>query len=44
MTWVNNMGNGNPNLYPVIVKNGGTVGFGTVIVINPSKTSLCSLP
>jgi len=44
MTWVNNMGNGNPNLHPVIVKNGGTVGFGTVIVINPSKTSLCSLP
>jgi len=37
MAWVNNMGNGNPNLHPVIVKNGGTVGFGTVIVINPSK-------
>ncbi len=37
MAWVNNMGNGNPNLRPVIVKNGGTVGFGTVIVINPSK-------
>jgi CubicO group peptidase (beta-lactamase class C family) len=37
MAWVNNMGNGNPNLRPVIVKNGGTVGFGTVIVINPTK-------
>jgi CubicO group peptidase (beta-lactamase class C family) len=37
MAWVNNMGHGNPNLHPVIVKNGGTVGFGTVIVINPSK-------
>ena len=37
MAWVNNMGNGDPNLHPVIVKNGGTAGFGTVIVINPSK-------
>jgi CubicO group peptidase (beta-lactamase class C family) len=37
MAWVNNMGNGNPNLHPVIVKNGGTAGFGTVIIINPSK-------
>jgi len=24
MAWVNNMGGGNPNLHPVIVKNGGT--------------------
>jgi CubicO group peptidase (beta-lactamase class C family) len=37
MAWVNNLGGGNPNLRPVIVKNGGTVGFGSVIVINPSK-------
>src|SRR5947199_7039358 len=37
MAWVNNMGRGNPNLHPVIVKNGGTSGFGTVIVINPTK-------
>jgi CubicO group peptidase (beta-lactamase class C family) len=37
MAWVNNMAHGNPDLHPVVVKNGGTVGFGTVIVINPSK-------
>jgi CubicO group peptidase (beta-lactamase class C family) len=37
MAWVNNMGEGNPNLPPVIVKNGGTAGFGTVIAINPTK-------
>jgi CubicO group peptidase (beta-lactamase class C family) len=37
MAWVNNMGGGNPNLHPVIVKNGGTAGFGTVIAINPTK-------
>src|SRR5262245_16717794 len=37
MAWVNNMAHGNPNLHPVIVKNGGTAGFGTVIVNNPSK-------
>jgi CubicO group peptidase (beta-lactamase class C family) len=37
MAWVSNLGNGNPNLRPVIVKNGGTVGFGTVIAISPSK-------
>jgi CubicO group peptidase (beta-lactamase class C family) len=37
MAWVNNMGGGNPNLHPVIVKNGGTIGFGTVIAINPTK-------
>ena len=37
MAWVNNMGNGNPNLRPVILKNGGTDGFGTVIAINPTK-------
>jgi len=37
MAWVNNLGNGDPNLKPVIMKNGGTVGFGTVIAISPSK-------
>ncbi len=37
MAWVNNLGNGNPNLRPVILKNGGTVGFGTVIALNPTK-------
>ena len=37
MAWVNNLGGGNPNLHPVIVKNGGTSGFGTVIATNPTK-------
>jgi CubicO group peptidase (beta-lactamase class C family) len=37
MAWVNNMGGDNPNFHPVIVKNGGTSGFGTVIAINPTK-------
>jgi len=37
MARVNNMGRGNRNLAPVIVKNGGTSGFGTVIAINPTK-------
>ncbi len=37
MAWVNNMGGGNSNVHPVIVKNGGTAGFGTVIAINPTK-------
>jgi CubicO group peptidase (beta-lactamase class C family) len=37
MAWVNNMGGGNPNLHPVIMKNGGTAGFGTGIAINPIK-------
>jgi CubicO group peptidase (beta-lactamase class C family) len=37
MAWINNMGGGNPDLHPVIVKNGGTSGFGTVIAINPTK-------
>jgi hypothetical protein len=34
--WVNKMSN-QPGLHPVILKNGGTVGFGTVIVVNPFK-------
>lgn len=37
MAWMINMGEGNPNLHPVIVKNGGTSGFGSVIAINPTK-------
>ena len=37
MAWINNMGGGQPGLHPVIFKNGGTVGFGTVIVVNPFK-------
>ena len=37
MAWMNDMGGGNPNLHPVILKNGGTSGFGTVIAINPTK-------
>ena len=37
MAWVNNIGGGNPNLHPVIMKNGGTAGFGTGIAINPTK-------
>ena len=37
MAWVNNMGNGDPNLHPVIVKNGGTAGFSSVIALNPTK-------
>jgi hypothetical protein len=36
-TGVNNIGGGNANLDPVIVKNGGTAGFGTGIAINPTK-------
>lgn len=37
MAWVNNMGNGNPNLHPVTLKNGGTAGFSSVIAVNPTK-------
>ena len=37
MAWVNNMGNGDPNLHPVILKNGGTAGFSSVIAINHAK-------
>ena len=37
MAWVANLGKDNPNLHPVIVKNGGTVGFSSVIALNPSK-------
>ena len=37
MAWMINTGEDNPNLHPVIVKNGGTSGFGSVIAINPTK-------
>lgn len=37
MAWVNNMGNPNMGTKPEILKNGGTVGFGTVILLNPGK-------
>jgi CubicO group peptidase (beta-lactamase class C family) len=37
MAWVSNMGQGEPQIHPEILKNGGTVGFGTVILINPTK-------
>ena len=37
MAWVNDMGGGNVNLRPVIMKNGGTSGFRNVIAINPTK-------
>jgi len=37
MAWINNMGGGNPNLHPIVMKNGGTAGFGTGIAINPAK-------
>ena len=37
MAWVNNVGNGNPNIKPVILKDGGTAGFGTTIAISPTK-------
>jgi hypothetical protein len=37
MAWVNNMVGGDPNVHPVIMKNGGTSGFGNVVAINPTK-------
>jgi CubicO group peptidase (beta-lactamase class C family) len=37
MAWVSNLGNGQPQIHPEILKNGGTVGFSTVILVNPSK-------
>ncbi len=37
MAWVTNLGNGQPGAHPEVLKNGGTAGFGTVILINPSK-------
>jgi CubicO group peptidase (beta-lactamase class C family) len=37
MAWVNNLVAADPNAHPVIMKNGGTSGFGNVIAINPTK-------
>jgi hypothetical protein len=37
MAWVNNMGNPQLGTHTLIVMDGGTVGFGTVIVLDPSK-------
>jgi CubicO group peptidase (beta-lactamase class C family) len=37
MAWVNNMGGRDSNLPPVIMKNGGTSGFGSGIAICPTK-------
>jgi CubicO group peptidase (beta-lactamase class C family) len=37
MAWVVNTGDRNPNLHPVVVKDGGTVGFSTAIAVNHSK-------
>jgi CubicO group peptidase (beta-lactamase class C family) len=37
MAWVNNMGGRDSNLPPVIIKNGGTSGFGSGIAICPTK-------
>jgi CubicO group peptidase (beta-lactamase class C family) len=37
MAWVVNTGDRNPNLHPVIVKDGGTAGFSTAIAVNHSK-------
>ena len=37
MAWVVNTGDRNANLHPVVVKDGGTVGFSTAIAVNHSK-------
>jgi CubicO group peptidase (beta-lactamase class C family) len=37
MAWVVNTGDRNPNLHPVVVKDGGTAGFSTAIAVNHSK-------
>ena len=37
MSWVVNLGNENAGARPVILKNGGTVGFGSVIILNSAK-------
>lgn len=36
MAWVTNLGN-QPGLAPEVLKNGGTVGFSSVILLNPTK-------
>jgi CubicO group peptidase (beta-lactamase class C family) len=37
MAWVVNLGDGEPQIKPEILKDGGTVGFSTVILLNPAK-------
>jgi CubicO group peptidase (beta-lactamase class C family) len=37
MAWVVNTGDRNASLHPVVVKDGGTAGFSTAIVVNHSK-------
>ena len=37
MAWVVNTGDRNPNLHPIIVKDGGTAGFSTAIAVNHAK-------
>jgi CubicO group peptidase (beta-lactamase class C family) len=37
MAWASNIGNGDPNLAPETLKNGGTVGFSSVIMVNHRK-------
>jgi CubicO group peptidase (beta-lactamase class C family) len=37
MAWVTNLGDAPAETYPEVLKNGGTVGFGTVILVNPHK-------
>ena len=37
MAWVTNLGNGQGQVHPEVLKNGGTDGFATAILVNPSK-------
>ena len=37
MAWATDLGDGGPEVAPEVLKNGGTVGFSTVILLNPSK-------
>lgn len=37
MAWVTNTGDGTQGAAPEVLKNGGTVGFSTVILMNPRK-------
>ena len=37
MAWATNLGDGDPAIAPEVLKNGGTVGFSTVILLNPRK-------
>ena len=37
MAWVVNLGDAEPQIKPEILKDGGTVGFSTVILLNPAK-------